>query len=102
VLTGAARAAQEAKERMSATEAKHEHERKRGELERKRLVAEAQIAALRAGLEADREEMKRLVQQEENRQKELLGQREEMARRRQADAEGPVKRRETIRRLRKN
>jgi circadian clock protein KaiC len=100
VLTGAARAAQEAKERMSSAEAKDELERKHRELERKRFVAEAQIAALRAGLETGREEMKRLVQQQENRQKELLGEREEMARRRQADAEGPVKRSEKIRRLR--
>ena len=88
VLTGSARAAQEAKERMTEAEAKDERDRKRRELEGKRLLAEAQIAAIRAGMEADLEEINKIAQQEENREKALVEQREEMARRRGADGEG--------------
>ena len=88
VLTGSARAAQEAKERMTEAEVKDERDRKRRELEAKRLLAEAQIAAIRAGMEADLEEIKKIARQEENREKALVEQREEMARRRGADGEG--------------
>ena len=58
VLTGSARAAQEAKERMAGEDLKEETDRRKRELERKRLLAEAQIAAIRAGIEADEEEMR--------------------------------------------
>ena len=85
VLTGSARAAQEAKERMAEAEAANEVERTRREIERKRVLAEAQIAALRAGMEADEEELKKLAQQEKNRGKALIEQREQMAARRGAD-----------------
>ena len=85
VLTGSARAAQEAKERMAEAEAASDLERKRREIERKRVIAEAQIAALRAGMEADEEEIKKLARQEKNREKALAAQRQEMAARRGAD-----------------
>jgi circadian clock protein KaiC len=88
VLTGSARAAQETKERTAEVEAKHELDRKWRELERKRQLAEAQITAIRAGIEADEEEMKKIAQQEENQGKAREEQREEMARRRQADSVG--------------
>jgi len=87
VLTGSARAAQEAKERMAEAETKGELDRKRRELERKRLLAEAQIAAIRAAIDADEEEMKKIAQQEENRKKAQGEQREEMAHRRKANME---------------
>jgi len=86
VLTGSARAAQEARERMVEAEAASELERKRRDIERKRAVAEAQIAALRAGMESDQEELRKLARQEKNREKALLDQREQMAARRGADA----------------
>ncbi len=85
VLTGSARAAQEAKERMAEEDLKEETDRRKRELERKRLLAEAQIAAIRAGIEADEEEMRKLAQQVERRRSALNEQRKEMARRRQAD-----------------
>ena len=87
VLTGSARAAQEAKERMAEAEAAGEVERKRREIERKRVLAEAQIAALRAGMEADEEELQKIAQQEENREKAVTAQRRKMAARRGADAQ---------------
>lgn len=87
VLTGSARAAQEAKERMAEAETKGELDRKRRELERKRLLAEAQIAAIRAAIDADEEEMKKIAQQEENRKKAQGEQREEIAHRRKANME---------------
>ena len=86
VLTGSARLAQETRERMAEAEAAGELERKRREIERKRVVAEAQIAALRAGMAADDEELKKLAQQEKNREKVLIEQRREMAARRGVDA----------------
>ncbi|OPY67069.1 MAG: Circadian clock protein kinase KaiC [Syntrophorhabdaceae bacterium PtaU1.Bin034] len=87
VLTGSARAQQEAKERAAEVEFRGELDRKRREFERKRAVTEAQIAALRASMEADEEEMKKIEQQEEKRETAREEQREEMARRRHADAE---------------
>ncbi len=87
VLTGSARAAQEAKERAAESEMNDDFNRRRRELERKRLLAEAQIAAIRAGIDADAEEMDRIARQEEALEKARAGQREEMARRRRADAE---------------
>jgi circadian clock protein KaiC len=87
VLTGSARAAQEAKERMAEAEAAGELDRKRREIERRRLLAEAQIAALRAGMQADEEEMRKIAQQQEDREKAVAGQREEMAARRGADVD---------------
>ena len=64
VLTGSARLAQEARERMAEAEAAGELERTRREIERKRAVAEAQIVALRAGIASDDEELKKLAQRE--------------------------------------
>ena len=85
VLTGSARAAQEAKERIAEAEAATEAERKRREIERKRAVAEAQIAALRAQMDADEEEIRKIGQEEQNRLTALTEQQAEMGRLRRAD-----------------
>lgn len=53
VLTGSARAAQEAKERLDAELAAEEAERHRALAERRKRAIEAQIAALKAELEAE-------------------------------------------------
>jgi len=87
VLTGAARAAQEAKERTAEAEALGAMERKRREIERKRVVAEAQIAALRAQMEADEEEIRKIGQEEQHRLTSLSDQQAEMGRLRRADTE---------------
>ena len=94
VLTGSARAAQEARERMAEAEAAEDLERRRRDIEHKRVVAEAQITALRAGMEADEEEIKKIARQKKNREKAVAEQRREMSVRRGADADsGPKTRR---------
>ena len=85
VLTGAARAAQEAKEKAAEAEALCAMERKRREIERKRVVAEAQIAGLRAQMDADEEEIRKIAQEEQNRLTARTDQQAEMGRLRQAD-----------------
>lgn len=60
VLTGTARIIQEAKDAAAAVRQTQEVARKERDLERKRLVAEAQIAALQAELERDEEEVERV------------------------------------------
>ena len=75
VLTGTARVAQEARERARATEMKQEHERKLRDLERKRKVIDAQIAALEAERESEEAEVKRSISQETQRQHLLTSER---------------------------
>jgi circadian clock protein KaiC len=64
VLTGAARAAQENRDRAAGLERRQETERRQRELQRKRRIMEAQIAALRAQFEAEEEETRELVHQD--------------------------------------
>jgi circadian clock protein KaiC len=59
VLTGSARAAQESKDREAALGHKYEIEVKRREFKRRKAAAEAQIAVLRAEIEAAEEELRR-------------------------------------------
>ena len=59
------RLAQEAREQAAALSRQQEIERRQRELERKRQALEAQIAALRAEFEAEEEELKRLIAQEQ-------------------------------------
>lgn len=86
VLTGTARAAQEARERADETSSRQETERKLREIERRRKVREAQIAALRAESESDEEEAKRLLQEENLRDAAAAKERERIAHLRKADA----------------
>jgi circadian clock protein KaiC len=86
VLTGAARLAQEARERAEAVASQQEVAHKARALDRKRQALEAQILALRANYEAEAEELERAIRQEEQRGSVLLSDRAEMARKRQADA----------------
>ena len=57
VLTGSARAAQEARERAEETLRSEEIERKKRELDRKRQAMEAQVAALQSQYKAEEEEL---------------------------------------------
>jgi len=86
VLTGAARLAQEAKERAEAQLRLQEMERKQRELERKRALLEAQIAAMRAQFEAEEAEMTTTSREHAQFEKELSRDREDLARARHADA----------------
>lgn len=61
VLTGSARLAQEARERVDALNAQQEIDAKRHAIERERAVTEAEIAALTAKLKAGEEDLKRLM-----------------------------------------
>ncbi len=85
VLTGAARSAQEARDQEEAAIRRQEVERKQRELARKEKLFEAQIAALRAEFDAEREEVLKVVAQEKIREEALSEQRVNIARMRQAD-----------------
>jgi circadian clock protein KaiC len=85
VLTGAARVAQEVKEKAEAVARQHELEHKQRELERKRQVLEAQVATLRAEFEEEAEELTKTIAQEQLREQSLVEQRASMASLRQAD-----------------
>ena len=78
-LTGAARVAQEAHERMETALRKKEHERKLRQLAHKRRTIEAQIAALEANLRSEEEEIKSSIEQEQLRHQTLTQDRRAMA-----------------------
>ncbi|HEY9707405.1 MAG TPA: circadian clock protein KaiC [Oculatellaceae cyanobacterium] len=85
VLTGAARAIQEAKEKAASWTCQQEFERKRRELARKKAIAQSQITALQAQLEAEEEELELMSQQEQLQQSFLLQDRTAIAQLRKAD-----------------
>ena len=85
VLTGSARAAQEAHEKASDTLRREDIERKKRELERKSKALEAQITALRSEFEAAQEEVNKLTRQEEMQEGTLAQDRVEMGRLRKSD-----------------
>jgi circadian clock protein KaiC len=65
VLTGSAKAAQQARDEADQALHRYTVERKRLEIERKRRAMEAQIAALRAELDAEMEEMNATLLEED-------------------------------------
>lgn len=85
VLTGSLRLAQEALERDNSLMRKQEIERNQRELERKRARMEAQLAAIRAEFEAEEEEIRRLIDQEQLQEERLEKDRIEMAESRHAE-----------------
>jgi circadian clock protein KaiC len=85
VLTGSARLSQEAQEKADQRARRQEVELKQLNLGRKRKAMEAQIAAIRAGFEAEEAEVKKLVDEERLRQETTIKDREEMSRLRKAD-----------------
>jgi circadian clock protein KaiC len=78
VLTGSARAAQDAKEKASELARQHEVDRKFRDQERKRKALEAKIAALRAEFDAESEELHLMAEEEGKRQAALADSRLEM------------------------
>ncbi len=82
VLTGSARAAREAQEREAGLTRRQTTERRRRELQRRRIAAERQIDEMRAALEAEESEVAMLIEQEEARENALSADRASMARRR--------------------
>jgi circadian clock protein KaiC len=86
VLTGSARLTQETQERAAAFAQEQELERKQRTLERLRAAFEAEIASLRAKFEADQAELAAGIAEHQSRVTRLHEDREEIAKRRQADA----------------
>ena len=87
VLTGAARAAQTARDKAEALAIQQETARRQRELKRKRASLERQIAALRSEYEAEEEELRRLDEQVAKRTRLVTAERTELARLRHADAQ---------------
>ncbi len=79
VLTGSARLAQEAREAAAAVMARDETARKRRAAERRKQAIEAQIAALRAELGGEGDELDRLGSEERLRIERITADREAMA-----------------------
>ena len=86
VLTGSARQAQEASEQAAAVVRQQELEAKQRELDRKREALEARIIALRKEFEAEEEEAKRVIGQQQRRVDVLRQERARMGESRKADA----------------
>jgi len=90
VLTGSARLAQETQEQTAQTMHKQEIERQKMDLERKREVIEAQIAAMRAEFEAQEANLLNIVGQEHAWETHLTQERAKMALSRKADAKPKI------------
>ena len=90
VLTGAARAAQSARDKAKALAGEQEAARSERELERKRVALERRIAAQRSEYEAEKEELRRLHEQVATRTRVVTADRTELASLRHADAEKSV------------
>ena len=86
VLTGSARAAQEAKANVGAELYQREMARKIREHERKRNVLEAKIKELRAEFESESEELRYITDENEKRRENMERDRSQMARLRKADS----------------
>ena len=87
VLTGSARVAQEARERMAQRQQSLELEERKRALARRKKVIEAQVAALTAELETEEHAMNELEREEEWRVGAWLKDRQEMARSRREASE---------------
>jgi circadian clock protein KaiC len=85
VLTGASRVAQEALDRAEAKVRRQQAARLKRAINRKAQAVESQIAVLRAGLEAELEELKQGLEEEELRSRASGFDRHEMAAARMAD-----------------
>jgi circadian clock protein KaiC len=88
VLTGSARAAQEADERLKATARTYDLEQRKLNLERRRKSVEAQAAIMWREFEAEADVVDRLVRQGSTDGEERAEQRVEQGRLRSADADG--------------
>jgi len=89
VLTGSARAAQEAQEKASEMACRRDVDRKLREQESKKKALEAKIAALRAQFDAESEEVYIMAEEEQIRQAVIAEDRIEMAHRRKGKVSDP-------------
>jgi circadian clock protein KaiC len=88
VLTGSARLAQQARERAEEITRQEGMEQKRRELEHKRQVVEAQIAALRSEFAQEEEQVAQLMSLEKKRERQLTEDERKMAKIRKVTAGG--------------
>jgi circadian clock protein KaiC len=86
VLTGSARANQEANDRREALERERELERKRRMLERRKALFREQLAKLQADFDAETHEIESSITSMEGADQQQMLDRQEMARRRSADS----------------
>jgi circadian clock protein KaiC len=86
VLTGSARMTQEGRERAAGTSRRQEREGRKRELSRKAQILEARMAMLRAEFEMDEETIQQSISESTLLDKELLQDRGQMVRSREADA----------------
>lgn len=89
-LTGAARVAQEAKEKAAALARQQEIERIQRDLERKRETLEARIAALRLEFEAEEDATRHRIEQEKTIEQRLKDDRNDIARARGVRTPAPA------------
>lgn len=92
VLTGSARAAQEALEKAAVLTGQQEAARLKREVERKRAAIERQIGGLRSDYESESAELRRIAEQVGTSTRMLTTERAESGRLRQADAKVPARR----------
>jgi circadian clock protein KaiC len=85
VLTGAARVTQEGRERAAGTSRRQQVEGRGRELDRKRQIFEARMTALRAGFEVEEETIQQSISESKLLDDELLKDRKQMVRSREAD-----------------
>ena len=85
VLTGSARAAQEAGEQAQVLAEKQDIARKRAELSRKRVELKSRVDALQAAFKAEEEQMARSIREMEDRERQVAHRRIDMAHLRLAD-----------------
>ena len=85
VLMGSARATQAAREAASVIEQEAARQRKQRELQRKQELYEAQLVALRAQFESEREAILKELEEDQKREGIVANQRVEIARLRHAD-----------------
>jgi circadian clock protein KaiC len=89
VLTGSARAAQEAGEKANELAARGEAQRRLREQDRKRNALETKIAALRAEFDVETEEVQLMAEEEQKRQAVLADDRLDMAKLRKGKPSAP-------------
>lgn len=85
LLTGAARLAQESIDRQEEKEHAEDIERRKREFEVRKLSVEAQVAGILAELSAQEKELKKTIEEAEERKRGLDRQRADIARQRHAD-----------------
>ncbi|HEY9799312.1 MAG TPA: circadian clock protein KaiC [Leptolyngbyaceae cyanobacterium] len=85
VLTGTARIVQEAKDKAAALVRQQKIEQKQRDIERKRLLMEAQIKSIESQFEIEKQEIERLIAIEENQESFLISEEKKRARLRQAE-----------------